>query len=182
VTIHIEAPRIDVAATGPAKGPADARVTIVEFSDFQCPFCQRVLPTLERVLETYPEDVRIVYRHLPLRSHGRARPAAEASLCAADQDGFWPYHDALFANTKALADEDLVRYAAESGLDAERFQRCLEERRFAAQVDEDAAAARGAGITGTPAFVVNGILLSGARPFEDFARVIDAELDRLGGS
>jgi protein-disulfide isomerase len=179
VTILLEPPRFSVSTDGPSRGPADARVTIVEFSDFECPFCRRVLPTLEQILERYPEDVRLVYRHLPLNSHRRARPAAEAALCARDQEGFWPYHDKLFENSRALEDEDLLRYAQELDLDAQRFERCLKERTFEQQVDADVQEARAAGITGTPAFLVNGVLVSGARPVADFARVIDTELARL---
>jgi len=182
VTIHLEPPRYEVAAEGPARGPENARVTIVEFSDFQCPFCSRALPVLEQVLEKYPDDVRLVYRHLPLdRIHDRARPAAEASLCAHDQDAFWPYHDKLFENRSALQQEDLLRYAGEVGLDAERFAACLDGGEFVDEIEADLQAARAAGITGTPAFVVNGVLLTGARPAESFYQVIDAELARAEG-
>jgi protein-disulfide isomerase len=171
-----------VPADGPSRGPEDAPITIVEFSDFQCPFCRRVLPTLEQVMEKYPGQVRVVYRNLPLRSHKRARPAAEAALCANDQGQFWPYHDMLFENTRQLSDEDLLRYAGEVGLDSDQFQACYDEQRFAQQVSDDMAAARAAGANGTPAFFVNGVLLSGAKPPADFFRVIDAELERLGKS
>ncbi len=180
VTIHLEPPRFKIAADGPFKGRADAAVTIIEFSDFQCPYCQRALPTIKQVLEKYPEDVRVVYRHLPLDSiHKRARPAAEAAACAEDQQQFWPYHDKLFANNRALEKEDLLRYASELDLDGARFQKCLDGRAFRAKVESDLQAARTAGITGTPAFVVNGVLLSGARPPADFYQIIDAELQRI---
>lgn len=180
VVVHLEAPRAEIAATGPAKGPENARVTIIEFSDFQCPFCRRVLPTLDRVLEKYPNDVRVVYRNMPLRNHSRARPAAEAALCADEQGKFWAYHDLLFENSRQLGDEDLSRYAQEAGLDGEAFTQCFEENRFASQVNADVDEGREAGVSGTPAFFVNGILLSGAKPAEDFYRVIEAELERLG--
>ncbi len=180
LTIHLEPPRFKITADGPSKGPADAAVTIVEFSDFQCPYCQRALPTINEILEKYPEDVRVVYRHLPLdRIHKSARGAAEAAACAEDQQQFWPYHDKLFANNRALEKEDLLRYAGELDLDASRFATCLEDRTFQAKVETDLQAAQSAGITGTPAFVVNGVLLSGARPPADFYRIIDAELQRI---
>ncbi len=179
VVVHLEAPRVAVLATGPAKGPENARVTIVEFSDFECPFCRRVIPTLDAILEKYPNDVRVVYRNMPLRNHARARPAAEAALCADDQGQFWAYHDRLFENTRKLGDEDLLRYAEELNLDKEAFSQCYEEKRFAHQVDADLQDGERAGVSGTPAFFVNGILLSGAKPAEDFFRVIDAELERL---
>ena len=178
VIVHLEPPRIDVASDGPARGPADAPITIVEFSDFQCPYCRRVLPTIEEVVERYPEQVRIVFRNFPLDNHARARPAAEAALCANEQDKFWPYHDVLFENARALEDADLARYAEEVGLDVAAFETCLGESRFADQVEADFQAGREAGVTGTPAFFVNGVLLSGARPVADFVRAIDAELGR----
>ena len=177
VEVLLEAPRYDVAAEGPSKGPADARITIVEFSDFQCPYCQRAAGTVNEVLAKYPKDVRFVYRHLPLDSiHPNARPAAEASACADEQGQFWAYHDKLFQNNRALGKEALIRYAGEAGLDAARFQACFEERRFKDKVEADLQAARAVGISGTPAFVVNGILLSGAQPAEQFFRVIDQQL------
>jgi protein-disulfide isomerase len=180
VTIRLEPPRLEVAADGPSRGPAHARVTIIEFGDFQCPFCQQVLATLEKVLEKYPDDVRLVYRNLAIRSHRRAYPAAEAALCAAEQERFWPYHEVLFANPRALEDEDLLRYAEELGLDTERFEQCVAAGEYRDQVEAESNEARSMGISGTPAFLINGLLLSGARPAEDFYRLIDAELARLG--
>jgi protein-disulfide isomerase len=177
VAVHLVAPRFDVAADGPSKGPADARITIIEFSDFQCPYCQRSLATMEQVMAKYPGQVRLIYRHLPLdRIHPHARGAAEAAACADEQGQFWAYHDKLFANNRALAKEDLLRYAGETGLDAQRFGTCVEERRFKDKVEADLQAARAVGISGTPAFVVNGVLLSGAQPAEEFYAVIDAAL------
>jgi predicted DsbA family dithiol-disulfide isomerase len=178
IEILIEPPRIEVAATGPSRGPEDAKVTIVEFSDFQCPYCQRVTPTIDAITERYPNDVRIVYRNFPLRSHSRAQPAAEAALCADEQGKFWPYHDLLFANPRALEDANLVAYAETAGLDKEAFSACYDTRRFAAQVNRDAAEGRAAGVTGTPAFFVNGVMLSGAKPPEAFFEIIEAELAR----
>ena len=183
VEVMLAAPRYDVAAEGPSKGPADARITIVEFSDFQCPYCQRAAGTVDEVLAKYPGEVRFVYRHLPLdRIHPNARGAAEAAACADEQGQFWAYHDKLFENNRALAKEDLLRYASDAGLDAGRFQACFDERRFKDKVEADLQAARAVGISGTPAFVVNGILLSGAQPAEAFFKVIDQELARPAAS
>jgi len=177
LTLLIEQPRIEMAADGPSRGPDDAAVTIIEFSDFQCPYCARALPVIEEVLERYPDDVRIVYRHLPLdRIHRRARPAAEASLCADEQGSFWKFHDQLFANQKTLADEDLKRFAEAAELDVAAWEECVAERRFEKKVQQDLEAAGAAGITSTPTFLVNGILLGGAKPVERFAAIIDAEL------
>jgi protein-disulfide isomerase len=179
VDVFLERPRVDVAATGPSRGPADASVTIVEFSDFQCPFCSRALPVIEEVLARYPDDVRLVYRHMPLdRIHDRARVAAEASLCAHDQGQFWAYHDLIFADTKALGDEDLNGFAGELNLDVAAWEQCMLEKKFAEAVDADVEAARSVGITGTPAFIINGVMLSGAKPVEDFVSVIESELER----
>ena len=177
--VHLEPPRVQIAATGPSKGPADAPVTIIEFSDFECPFCSRVLPTLDQVMARYPEQVRIVYRNFPLRNHPRAGPAAEAALCAEEQGKFWAFHDKLFANARSLSDDDLNGYAQTLELDMPAFEACYTERRFADQVAQDFREGQAAGVTGTPAFFVNGVSLSGARPPSDFYRAIDAELERL---
>jgi len=177
VKVLLVEPRFEIAAEGPSKGPAEARITIVEFSDFQCPYCQRAVGTMQQVLEKYPADVRLVYRHLPLESiHPHARGAAEASACADAQGQFWAYHDKLFQNNRALAPEDLQRYAAEVGLDPKAFEACIADAKTKAKVDADLGAARAAGITGTPAFVVNGRMLSGAQPAQNFFEVIDEEL------
>ncbi len=181
VEVLLEPPRFEIAATGPSRGPEGAPVTVVEFSDFQCPYCVRAEPVIDEVLRRYPDQVRLVYRHLPLDSiHPQARPAAEASICAAEQDRFWEFHAALFANQRALTEEDLVKYATELGLDLDAFAACRARPDVKRQVQADVEAAQAAGVTGTPAFFVNGVLLTGAKPVEDFVRVIDAELDRLG--
>jgi predicted DsbA family dithiol-disulfide isomerase len=183
VDVLLERPRVEVAADGPSKGPANATVTIIEFSDFQCPFCSRALPVIEEVMALYPDDVRVVYRHMPLdRIHPRARTAAEASLCAQDQNQFWAYHDLLFANTRALADEDLARYAQELNLDVAAWQQCMSEGRHQATVEADVEAARSIGVTGTPAFIINGLILTGAQPVDEFVSVIDSELERKNAS
>jgi protein-disulfide isomerase len=179
VEVQFEAPRIAVAAVGPALGPENAPVTIVEFSDFQCPFCARAGPIVKQIIARYPEQVRVVYRHFPLDSiHPRARPAAEAAACADEQGRFWEYHDKLFANAKALEDADLERYAGEVGLDVAAFGTCRAEGRKRELVERDVQDARSAGITGTPSFFVNGRMLGGAQPLEKFVELIEAELAR----
>jgi protein-disulfide isomerase len=179
VEILLDAPRQVVAAAGrPAKGPDDAPVEIVEFSDFQCPYCLSAFPTVNRILATYGDQIRFVYRHYPLANHPRARPAAEASLCADEQGKFWPYHDRLFSNQELLSDADLKQHAAEVGLDAAQFNACYESRKYQADVDADIRAGDEAGVSGTPAFYINGRMLSGAQPFEVFQRLIDEELQR----
>lgn len=177
----LEPARIEVEAVGPSKGPADAPITLVEFSDFECPFCVRVLPTLDQVQEKYGDQVRIVYRQFPLNAiHPNAQLAAEASLCADAQGKFWEMHDAIFeARGKADAD-GLKAMAVDLGLDPEVFGGCLDSREFRGQVEADLEAGRKAGVTGTPALFINGRFLSGAQPFNVVSKVIDDELTRLG--
>ena len=169
--------RIEVAAEGPAKGPASAPVTVVEFSDFQCPYCKQVVPTVEQALEKYDGKIRVVFRQYPLTSiHPQAFKAAEASLCAADQNKFWELHDLMFEEQSALDEAALQEKAKRLGLDEAAFATCLSTGKYTAQVQGDLKAGTAAGVTGTPAFFVNGRPLSGAQPFEAFQRVIDEEL------
>jgi protein-disulfide isomerase len=175
--VMLEPPRQAVAAAnGASKGSATAPIEIIEFSDFQCPYCQRVNPTVERVLSTYGDRIHFVYRHFPLANHPDAKPAAEASQCADEQGKFWPYHDKLFASPSRLNEPDLKQHAAELGLDAPRFNACVESHKYKAQVELDMRAGEEAGVNGTPAFFINGRMISGAQPFEAFKQIIDEEL------
>lgn len=176
VTIAMEAPRVQVAADGPARGPANAPVTIIEFSDYQCPFCKRAEPIVNEVMKRYPDQVRLVFRHFPLdQIHPRARPAAEAAACAEEQGKFWEFHQKLFEGD-GFEQANLVAYAEGVGLDKAKFEACVNERRFKDKVDADAAAGREAGVSGTPAFFVNGIMMSGAKPVEEFVEIIEREI------
>ena len=178
---YLEPPRFEVAAEGPAKGPETAPVTIVEFSDFECPFCKRIYPTLNQVMDEYEGRVRLVFRQFPLHSlHPNAQRAAEASLCADDQGQFWEMHDAMFEGSGGLNVASLKARAAELGLDEDAFGSCLDSGQFADQVAADVTAGRALGVSGTPALFINGRYLSGAQPFEVIARVIDDELQRGG--
>jgi protein-disulfide isomerase len=177
VTLSLEPPRVAVEAAGrPARGPENAPVEIIEFSDFECPFCLAANPTVAQVLATYGDRIRFVYRHYTLPNHPNARPAAEASACAAEQGKFWQYHDQLFANQSRMTAADLKQHAVQLGLDVEKFNTCVDERRYQPDVDADVAAAQAAGVTGTPAFFINGRHVSGAQPFEVFKQIIDEEL------
>jgi len=180
VAYLLEPPRSEVEAVGPARGPEDAPVTIVEFSDFECPFCSRVLPTLEQVKANYGDKVRIVFRQFPLSIHPHAPKAAEASLCAQEQGKFWEMHDHMFANQKNLSVDELKAAAGTVGLDGEQFAQCLDSGKFADAVQSDLQAGVEAGVSGTPAMFINGQLVSGAVPYEQVAQVIDAELKRKG--
>lgn len=169
--------RLDVAAKdSPRKGSAEAPIQIVEFSDFQCPYCSQAAATVRAIEEKYGDRVSVVYRHFPLPMHGSAHRAAEASQCANDQGQFWKYHDTLFGDQKPWTDEDYKRYAKDLGLDAKAFDACLTGGQHVATVDEDMADGHRVGMSGTPGFYVNGIVMSGARPIEDFVTVIDSEL------
>jgi len=181
VKVLFEPIRADVEVAGaPTKGPDSAPVTIIEFSDFQCPFCSRVNPTLAQVRETYGDKVRIAFRQFPLAIHPNAQKAAEASLCAHDQGKFWQMHDAMFSAQQELAVEQLKAKAASLELDSEQFNSCLDSGKYADRVAQDMAAGQAAGVSGTPAMFVNGRLVSGAVPFEQIKTVIDDELARKG--
>jgi protein-disulfide isomerase len=175
-----ELPVIEVAGggAGPSKGPADAPVTIVEFADFQCPYCSRMQPTLNRLLEDYPDQVRLVYRHFPLSSHPLGQAAAEASACADEQGRFWPYHDLIFEDQAELSEDKLFEFAAAAGLDVDAFRVCTEDRRFAQLVKDDFNAGREAGVSGTPSFFVNGRPVYGAGTEQTFRELIERELAR----
>ena len=164
------------AGKSPAKGPANASVTIVEFSDFQCPYCSRVGPTLQKVLDDYPKDVRVVYKHYPLSFHKQALPAAKASAAAGRQDKFWEMHDLLFKNQRELNEAAFKGYAQQLGLDVAQFEKDYASPGVAEEVEADMALARTLGVTGTPGFFVNGRFLSGAQPYSAFKVKIDAEL------
>ena len=170
--------RIRVDVTGaPARGPADAPITIVEWSDFQCPFCVRAEETLTRLRQEYPDKIRFVWRDLPLPFHDQARPAAIAARAAGAQGKFWAMHDRLYADQGApLGRERFEKDAGELGLDGKRFRAALDAEEGKSAIDADLLAATKAGATGTPTFFINGKVLSGAQPYETFKARIDDEL------
>jgi protein-disulfide isomerase len=162
----------------PARGSKDALVTLVEFTDFQCPFCARASATLKQLEEDYGDNLRIVVKQFPLPFHKRARPAAIAALAAHEQGKFWEYHDKLFANQKALDDASLETFAKEVGLDMKKWKKDLQNPKLAQAVDRDEELARTLTRGGTPSFFINGRFFSGARPVEVFKAVIDEEMRR----
>jgi len=179
----LEPMRVEVAANGPARGPAGAPVTIVEFSDFQCPFCSRITPTLEQVVSKYGNKVRLVFRQFPLPMHPNAAKAAEASLCANEQGKFWEMHDAMFKDQAGLAVDGLKSKAAGiTGINAASFNSCLDSGKETPAVQSDMKAGTKAGVNGTPAMFVNGRFISGVVSADDLSKVIDEELKRKGTS
>jgi protein-disulfide isomerase len=169
---------IDVRPDDPAKGSAAAPVTIVLFSDFQCPFCARVSPTLEEVRRTYGEKVRIVWKHQPLSFHPNALPAAEAAEAAREQGKFWQMHDRLFAAQRELSPDTYQRLAKELGLDMRRFQESVRSGKARARIEEDQRLASRIGAMATPTMFVNGEKVEGAVPFSTLKAVIDRKLGR----
>jgi protein-disulfide isomerase len=162
----------------PVRGNEDAAVTIVEWSDFQCPFCNRAMPTLAKIEEEYGDDVRIVFKHLPLSIHPQA-PAAHAAAEAAHRQGkFWEMHDRIFENQRDLKPSTFERYAEEIGLDVDRFRKDVASADVKKRIDDDMRQGSKLGVSGTPAFFINGRFISGAQPFVNFKRVIDEVLEK----
>jgi protein-disulfide isomerase len=170
------APRQNVEAKGPSRGPVGAPITIVEFSDFECPYCSRAEEVVSEVVRVYGDKIRVVYRDLPLPMHPNAAKAAEAAHCAGEQGKYWEMHAKLFSNQRALDVASLKGYAKDLKLDQAKFDKCLDSGATAALVEEGRKAGNELGINGTPAFFVNGVMINGAQPFDAFKEVIDAEL------
>ncbi len=185
VQVHLEAPvpiadEYLVVPGASFKGPKNAPVTIVEFSDFQCPFCAKAQAVLERVLETYPNEVKLVYRHFPSEHNPQSKLAAEAVECAAQQGRFWEYHDQVFANASQLSPARLQALAEALRLDVQAFATCLDAGKARARVVQDLADAREAGVTATPTFFIDGRMVEGAVPFATFKKIIDQHLALRG--
>ncbi len=154
------------------KGPEDAEITIIEFSDFQCPFCNRVVPTMNQLLKDYKGKIRIAFRQHPLGFHKRAMPAAKASLAAGEQGKFWEMHDILFENQKDLSDANIMKMARDIGLNQKQFKKDWQSDKYDKQIAKDMQDARSLGAKGTPAFFVNGIYVKGAKPLPYFKQLI----------
>lgn len=161
------------------KGPKNAKITLVEYSDFECPFCQRFHPTVKQVMEKYSQDVRIVFRHFPLSFHPQAVPAANAAECASEQGKFWEMHDILF-DQGVIESGSYTAYAKSIGLNTTKFDTCMKDKKYASRITEDQADGQNAGVQGTPHSVLLGpngekIPVSGAQPFE----AIDSQIQAL---
>jgi protein-disulfide isomerase len=172
--------RVPVKSDGAfVQGPKDAPVTIVEFSDFQCPFCRNAVATLKEVMRQYPGRVKWIFRDFPLASlHAKAPKAAEAARCAGEQGKFWEYHDLLFDFQARATIADFKQFAEDLKLDSKSFGPCLDSGKQQVAVESDLQEGNRLGITGTPTFFINGRMLVGAQPLETFKRIIEAELRR----
>jgi protein-disulfide isomerase len=181
VKIYLEPPRFAIAVPEgePRKGLATAPIQIVEFSDFQCPYCNMAADTVRQVETKYGDKVSVVYRNFPLPMHRRAHPAAEAAECANEQGKFWEYHDQLFANQRQSTDDDFATFAQTAGLDVTKFKDCYASGKYKDAVDADIHDGEKVGMSGTPGFYINGRMLSGAQPIEAFSDVIDDELAKV---
>lgn len=173
-----ESPGLSVEGE-PSLGSPEAKVTIVEFSDFQCPFCARyTLETFPQIKQEFVDTgkIKMVFKNFPLANHANAKIAAEASECANDQGKFWEYKSTLFRDQQALAASDLKKYAKDLGLDETTFNSCLDSKKYSDEVSGDLEDGLSAGVTGTPTFFINGEKLVGAYPFSEFQRIINQKL------
>ena len=180
VVVTLAPPRqeIEVLPEDPVRGPDNAPIEIVEFSDFDCPYCQRATNTLAKILVEYGDQIRFVYKDYPLPSHPNAFKAAEAGNCANDQGQFWPFHDRLFERQGSLDVPSLKTYASELGLDTDAFEACLDSGQYASRVERDLQIGSGYGVSSTPTLFVNGRAVVGAMPYESFVEIIQEELSR----
>jgi protein-disulfide isomerase len=184
IVVHLQPPpvfRAEVSVDGaPFRGGADAPVTIVKFEDFECPFCKQAQPTLQELESKYKEKLKVVHRDFPLdQIHRLARQAAAAARCANEQGKFWSYHDKLYSKGPKLSQDDLKAAAQDVGLARAAFDQCVASGKYKAAVQKDFEEGTRLGVTGTPAFFINGRFVSGAQPLESFAKIIDDELARV---
>jgi protein-disulfide isomerase len=180
VQIFLDPPRIavNIPASAPSRGPAGAPVTVVEFSDFQCGFCKRAHDTVEQLVAAYPNDVRLVYMDYPLPMHNRAGAASEAARCAGEQGKYWEYSTNLMKVAGDLSDDNLKQRATDVGLDASAFGACMASNKHEAAVQSDYAEGGRVGVSGTPTFFINGRMIVGAKPLEEFKGIVEDELRR----
>lgn len=168
--------KVDVG-TSPVRGPANAKITVVEFSDFQCPFCARGKQTMDELAKAYPNDVKIAFKNLPLPFHPEAKPAAKAALAAGEQGKFWEMHDELFSRQNELGEAMYYDAAKKLGLNVDKFKADFTSTKFDAALDADAALAASLDVRGTPGFFVNGVRVRGARPMPYFKTIVDRWLN-----
>ena len=162
-----------VSDNNPVEGPKDAPITVIEYTEFQCPYCRKGSETIHKIMETYPKKVRLVFKNNPLKFHAQALPAAKAALAANKQGKFWEYHDLLFKNSSGLTEEMYLKWAQDLGLDIEKFNKDRNSEEIAKQIKDDQAQAAKHKLTGTPMFIVNGVVVRGAQSLPHFIMVID---------
>ena len=170
--------KIDVAGS-PVIGKENAPITVVEVSDFQCPFCKRGNQVMKDLLKEYPDDVKIVFKHLPLPFHQQAKPAAVAAIAAQQQGKFWEFHDELFENQESLTEAKFIEIATKLELDVDKFKKDMNNEAYEKQVADDMAVATQLGVRGTPGFFVNGVQVRGARPLPYFKELVDKWKERM---
>ena len=182
--VKVEEPKAPTAAKFPAVGPEDAKITIIEISDFQCPFCSRAAGTVDQLKKDYAKDLRLIFINQPLPFHDRAKPAAIAAQAAHKQGKFWEMYDKLFANQRDMTDENIQKWAKEIGLDMAKFAADLKDPEMVKNIERDMAIANALGVRGTPGFFINGVNVAGAQPIENFKKIIDEQItkanDELG--
>ncbi|MGE4233445.1 MAG: DsbA family protein [Bacteriovoracia bacterium] len=181
VEVYFGKPNLKVEVqlgNSPVFGAKDAKVEIVEFSDFQCPFCSQAAKTVTEIKKMYGKKVKFAFKHFPLPMHPQARPASEASMCVNEQntEKFWKYHDLLFQNQQALEADSLKKYAKEVGVNTDQFNKCFDAKKYANAIQEDLDYGSRIGVRSTPTFFINGRLVSGALPIESFKEIIDEEM------
>jgi len=181
VEVYFSKPKLNVtveAGDSPSFGGDNAKVTIVEFSDFQCPFCNRGAETVSELKKKYGNKIKLAFKHFPLPMHKDARPASEASMCVYEQckDKFWKFHDQAFKNQDKLDPAGLEKIAKDAGADVKKWKECFDAKKYAAYVQKDMDYGEKIGVKSTPTFFINGQLISGAVPIETFSEVIDDEL------
>lgn len=181
VEVYFKKPKMDIkvdVGQSPATGGDNATVTMIEFSDFQCPFCSRAAETVNQVKKKYGNKIKIAFKHFPLPMHREARPASEASMCVNEQgsDKFWKFHDSAFKHQDKLDAASLEKYAKESGADVKKYTECMSAKKYADFVQKDMEYGEKLGVKSTPTFFINGQLVSGAVPIESFSEIIDEEL------
>ncbi|HEX5042529.1 MAG TPA: thioredoxin domain-containing protein [Candidatus Polarisedimenticolaceae bacterium] len=183
VQVLLDPPRIkvNVPSNAPARGPEGAPVTLVEFSDYQCPFCKRAHDTVEQLVAAYPKDIRLIFMDYPLPMHNRAAAAAEAARCAGEQGKYWEYGDNLMKTAGDLSDENLKQRAVDLSLDASAFETCISSSKHEPAVQSDFTEGNRVGVSGTPTFFINGRMIVGAKALEDFKQIVDDEIRRAGG-
>jgi len=177
IETFLKPPKMELSkGNEPKKGKEGAPIIIVEFTDFQCPYCSRAQSTLDKIFTDYPDKVQLIFKDLPLDFHKQSKDAHIAAHCAAEQGKFWEYHDILFKNQNQLFPDKLREYAQQLQMDMDKFNKCYDERKYEKYVNDNISQAQNLGISGTPTFFVNGRIVRGAQPYESFKQIIDEEL------